>query len=212
MIAITSHRLHSENSEYRINQIKALDSWAIHFDTIFYLGAEEPELKHKKVSFVPSDEYPRIKEMIKLASNIPKGYTTILNADIILGSGYKKVVEKMESNHIQAGTSRRWNFQVNRGVTSGRLTDFGLDVFVATQKVWATALRNVPNCLRLGHIQWDAWLVGFLNTEFKRSLVDFTNHRVVFHPEHKGRISPFNDQMAINDKYIHAASIPGRKL
>lgn len=212
MIAISSHRPHSENSEYRINQIKALESWYPHFKDIFYLGHEEPELKKKKVLFLPSEPYPRIKDMFKIAGNFMNSYVTLLNADIILSSGFGKILEKIESNNIVAATSRRWNYPVSRGPNAARLSDFGLDVFVAKPAAWKKASAAVPDCLRLGHIQWDSWLSGFFNKELKSKFVDFTHYKAVFHPEHQGRNAPHNSEMHINDPYIHSASIPGRKL
>lgn len=211
MIAFSSCRPHSPDSEHNQYQIDAIKSWTPHFERVYYFADREPELDLKNVTFVPSEAYPRIKLITQPAAHT-KGWSVLINADIILAPQFKDVIGAMEKNGVVAATSRRYNFDPKISLNSGKLTDYGLDIFICKQEVWRNISRAIPSSFRLGHIKWDGWLSGFLNSEYRSKFADFTNRRVVFHPFHHGRVAPHNHEMSVMDKYMHMASLPARKI
>lgn len=213
MTAISSFRPHVEDGEYRTNQIRAWRSWKEVFSRIIYLGDREPELENDQTFFVPTPEWPRIRDLIKVAANADTEYAVLLNADIVVSTRILHVFSLMKTGNIGAAVSKRWTFDPRRpDFTGAKITDHGLDVFVATPKVWQKALRKVPACLRLGHFLWDTWLSGYLNKTLRNGVADFTSQKCVFHPQHNGRNNPYTSEITVNDPYIHMAGMPGRRL
>lgn len=189
----------------------AYRSWLPIFDRIIYVGNEEQELKHHKVVFCPSEQFPKISDLVKIAAQTGRPYSVILNGDIILGPAFKSVLELMVMTSAKAGLSRRLNFDKKEGIRNAQFTDLGLDVFVAQPEVWRKMYRQVPKDYRIGHIMWDTWCSGYFNRVLKGSVVDFSHFRCVFHPNHEGRKRPF-EVTTLSDENTVKASIPGRRL
>lgn len=197
MIAISSHRQHSKSAEVARNQKLAWRTWQSYFSGVIYLGPEEPELKSQKTTFIASDDFPTIKTMAGIAANCP-GVTAILNADILVNPKLNVVQHRLQNGTSVCGSSRRWHFDIKDlpSLEKAHLidTDRGRDIFVATQRIWQRAAKEIPDHLRIGHQQWDAWMTDFFNT-FKPGFVDFTQMKCIFHPYHGDRQMPFAEQI-----------------
>lgn len=212
MIAISSARDCKEDSEYKKNQVRALGSWLPHFDKVIYVGKEQEELKHSKVCFCPSEEFPKIRDLVLIASNQKSPYSVIINADIYLHLGFMAILPLMQKNSVKAGVSRRLNYHPSEGLASGKFTDLGFDVFVAQPGIWRKVYKDCPKDLRIGHIMWDTWLSGWMNSNLKNNVVDFSHYRCVYHPVHGGRKMPFQHDINYQNELIKHAAVPGRRL
>lgn len=213
MQAISSFRPHTQNGEYRINQKRAFESWIQVFDAVHYFGAPEPELSNPKVTFVPSEEWPTIQILAHHASRMPSRYISVLNADIVISPGIWRVEDQLLRKAAQAATSMRFTFSPEtQNFHEAKVTDSGFDVFVATPNIWALVAQAVSKSLRIGHCQWDSWLLGFLNVKCKRNFYDFTKERCVFHPIHGGRHMPHNQKVRLTDRYGQSAGKPQQSL
>jgi hypothetical protein len=211
MIAITSHRNHMDR-EYARNQKAAFLSWMPHFSNIFSFGPVEKELDFGKTFFIQSVNFPKIRDLVEAASKCNTDYVTILNSDIILSQSFSMVPKKMEGFKAPAAISRRWTIP-DTTTFKGKLTDWGIDIFVATPSAWKTVLPVIPKEFRIGHIRWDTWMLGFFNARFPKKVCDFTDLRCVFHPTHGNRSTPYNEEISlVKDRYLANASMPGRKI
>lgn len=204
MIAISSFRPHIQNGEYRTNQIRAKQSWELVFDEIIYFGRFEPELASDKTRFIPCDGWPRICDMASEAAQ-HKGYTAIINADIVVSEDLKKVVQIMGIGNVAAATSRR------RELETGILhdNDKGRDIFICKRKWWRRISHDIPKSCLIGHQQWDSWMVSYLRWFAKTRFADFTMAKCIFHPNHEGRTMPFNDKVDI--EWEHKGYWSGRQ-
>lgn len=206
MIAISSHRPHSGSEEYRTHQRRAKESWEKAFSKIFYFGPVEPELASAKTTFIASDPWPQIKLLAHLASQQHE-LTAIINADIIVTANLLGLERLMPEHYVQVVTSRRCTVidgDMERAVIDTH--DKGLDIFVALPSVWSRISYMIPDCFRIGHQQWDQWMVGFCSETYGRAFRHFNQLRAVFHPEHKGRNMPY--KVVPNDHYCQLAEWP----
>lgn len=196
MTALSSFRPHRDSGEYRQNQIRAKNSWEPIFKNIIYFGHLEPELTSPKTEFIPYDGWPFIREMAEIASKL-NGYTAIINADIVIEPELSTVVAIMERTGIVAATSMRRDLETREIL----FNDKGRDIFILNQRWWKRVADKVPRSCRIGHFEWDSWMIGFLCYEAKTKFADFSQVKCVFHPKHGGRKMPFNGEVNINSKY-----------
>lgn len=212
MMAVSSAKPHS-NEEYAMNQKAAARSWSLYFEKVYYLSQSEIDLTYRHVTFLTADEWPRVKEMAKVAAQLKSAFICLINADIFLAPAFKTVEERMVKGHVKCATSRRHQFDpgdiTKRDI---RLVDFGLDIFIGTPEVWRAVADKMPAAYRLGHPNWDGWLSGFLNATYKGSFVDFSHLKCVLHPKHEGRELPYQAEVGVKDRYLNHAAVPGRKL
>lgn len=213
MIALSSHRPHSKDATYAGNQIAAHESWKRLFKMIFYFGQPESALFDAHTRFAPVQgeaQWPTMVEMMRFAGGQPD-WAVILNADIILAEKFKGVVRFMEQRGIQAATSKRWQF--NGSMDAAKVTDRGLDIFIARPWLWQQLAKEMPTGYRMGHCEWDTWVLGKLMEKTQWKMGDFTESRCVFHPIHEGRNMPLNSEVPKMQQRIYDyAKLPGRKI
>ena len=216
MICASSHRPHAKDAVYAANQIAAHDSWKKVFRQIFYFGNPEPDLADVKTTrFVPLadpfSEWPTIKEMLSFLGAQPH-MSAMINADIIVTEKVAKVQKHMIEHSIQAATSKRWCFN-KPDRSDAAVIDRGLDIFIAAPYLWRTLAREIPSGYRMGHCEWDTWVLGKLMQKTHWKMADFTFSSCVFHPFHGGRNMPLNAQVPKMPETIYDfAKIPSRKI
>lgn len=196
MIAISSARLHSKSEAYRTNQIRAKKSWEAVFDRIVYFGDVESELTCRKTVWMPSCDWPHIHTLADYASR-QKSISCIINADIVVTAQLINVFRGMSSSYILGMTSRRYDLE------SGELNpeDRGRDIFILKPHAWKMVADEVPRSCRIGHNEWDSWMIGFMRKKFGKKFADFTRCRCIFHPQHEERERPFGEEVDISGPY-----------
>lgn len=199
--AVSSHRPHSTDGEYRRNQTLAKTTWDHVFQKITYCGPQEPELASYKTQFIHDEQFPRIRRLAELAGQW-HGLTAILNADILVAPEILALERQMKTKRRLCASSRRWGFAVAGRTLAEMLekadlgNDRGRDIFVATGAVWRNLAMTMPEGYRIGNPYWDAYVTDFFRKYYDASFVDFTSWRCVFHPEHAGRNYPFAQEIA----------------
>ena len=188
MIAVSSFRPHSQSEVYRANQIAARRSWEDHFERIFYFGSHEPELDGEKTLFVrQTEQWPRIREMASFcASQDPEKLVAIVNADIVVTGKILDVEKAMIASKLLAATTRRRDLKTRELIPD----DKGRDIFILTPATWRKAASRIPPECRIGHQQWDSWMIGFLRKECEKKFAQFNDVPCVFHPAHGERLMP----------------------
>lgn len=209
MNAISSFKPFSEDKEYAKLQKEAFDSWYPHFGKIVYYGDREPLLLTEKTIFVKSEQFPKIKDLVRMCALSISDYTCLINSDIILKPGFSQIVHGLKEKNLVAAISRR--YQMDEG-TDGKLVDYGLDVFIARPMFWSKVYGSIPDNLRIGHNNWDTWMAGFFNRNLKGKAADFTHRKLVFHPKHGGRARPYESLVHTKDHYLNYAALPATKL
>lgn len=212
MIAVSSPRPHSDR-EYARNQRRAIDSWVGVFSSIHYFGTPEPELQTNNVFWHGSD-WPTIREMTRLAGDFHQSdYSAIINADIVVGTGLFDVEYELKKQSILAATSYRWEYDPEETkflkINQNRdKNDRGMDIFIANPEIWRIISKAVPPYLRIGHPTWDTWVCGFFCDRLGTSFRQFTDRKVIFHPRHGGRKTPYADEIRNDEKYFTLAKRP----
>ena len=187
MIAVSSHRKHGKTlCVYRKNQIRAKESWERYFDQIIYFGPVEPALVSDKTFFIPSDNWPFIRDMAAEASRQPSEFVAIVNADIVVTQPIRQIEGIMRASGMKAVSSRRRDMQTRKLLDN----DKGRDIFICTPHVWSRVAANVPATCRIGHQQWDSWMIAFLRTTLQNRFGEFTRIPCIYHPRHSGRNMP----------------------
>lgn len=214
MIAVSSPRPHAGSPMYAKHQRAALESWLKVFDAVFYYGNEEPELTDSNVRWVPlksGETHPKIGDMMEfLGANSQWG--CIINADIIVTEKLTAVVAQMERKSIHAAVSKRWNFDADDRSTA-KVTDKGLDIFIARPYLWRSLAKMIHSGYRIGHCEWDTWVLGMLMRLTHRKMGDFTQSKCVFHPVHEGQLRPLNPEVPKMDDEIYLyAKMPTVKI
>jgi len=201
MNAVSSHRPHASDGEYRRNQVLAKTTWEHVFQKITYFGKHEPELASYKTAFVDDEPYPRIRRLAQEAG-MWHGLTAIMNADILVGPEILALERQMRTKRRLCASSRRYQFTVVGGTLADMLVkaelgdERGRDIFVATGAVWRNLAMQIPEGYRIGNPYWDAYVTDFFRKYYDASFVDFTSWRCVFHPSHQGRHYPFAQEAA----------------
>lgn len=211
MIAVSSFRPHNEEAEYRQNQLRAKESWEKIFDRIIYFGHAEPELASSKTTFIEHDGWPTIREVASEAGR-QMDVVAVLNADIVLTRNFFALECRMRESGVMAVTSRRYTFDPEKPIDVPACVihqnDKGLDIFVMMPSLWSRIALEVPQCLRMGHQQWDTWVSGWCTYHLARAYRNFNDLRAVLHPEHNGRKMPHARWVAPNDRYVGLAEWP----
>jgi hypothetical protein len=193
MNAISSLRPFRQDEECRRRTMTAYESWRQVFDQIHWFGVREPEMAHHGTQFFLSEPFPRILSLVRHCASL-EGWSCIINSDIVLSADFPRIMRIMERRNLTAAISKRWEFQQeNRGTKKfqeAKLVDEGLDIFIATQRVWKQVAEEFPAEFRIGHGLWDTAMLGAFNCIAKRGLADITRQKLVFHPNHGGRSHP----------------------
>lgn len=188
MIALSSHRPFKGEPEYRRNQLRAKASWERIFNKIIYVGVFEPDLMSDKTEIIESADWPTMEQLFQVAG-WQRETVCLVNADIVLTPTILQVEELLMLEGVKALTSRRYTFNPAapdfEKAKVGK--DLGFDIFIADPDVWQKLCSVVPDDFRIGHNQWDTWLLYTLQCMFKERCRDFTGWKCVFHPQHSGR-------------------------
>lgn len=211
MVAISSHRPLDESREVAINQIRAHTSWLPVFDEIVYFGRKEAALESDETSFVECEPFPHISTLAQAAS-LTDNFACIINADIVVSTHLRKVINQVLERGGYAVTSRRWQFNGN-GLVDAYLhpEDFGIDFFGTTPQMWRQISKQIPAYYRIGHNCWDTWVVSFLNTMLPGRFFNITEQRCIYHPLHGDRKRVY-DIAPTEDKYTRHCGFPNRRL
>lgn len=190
MIVASSFRpLDKCSPELVHNQLAAKQSWdALGLDVV-YFNDPEPKLEGPRTVFVPTVGRPDIKRMAHFLS-VQRGWGCIVNADIILGSGARHLIDTATLCCASCIVSRRYTIPNGGTTATAKLlpTDHGVDFFMARPEVWKHVTAKIPPDFQIGRIVWDTWMVCFFVTEYFWATYDATMARVVFHPDHAERI------------------------
>lgn len=218
MIFITSHKPFSESKEYALNQGRAAVTWSdlSCVERIYYFGHYEEELNQgDKALFARKfDHWPRIKDMVAMASQLVTEYVALINADIVLTVGFNDVVKRMSDLSLPAATSYRYEFDPAKWPDTTDAVrhkeDRGMDIFIAKPRIWKEVFHEIPDYLRVGHNRWDSWMCGWFCDHLGYGFRQFTDMRCVFHPKHGGRgTPPHGEEIAAgNEKYFTLAKCP----
>lgn len=197
MIAISSHRPLDQEPEIKRNQLLAKRTWESVFSRIIYFGVFEQELASSKTVFFPHEEFPRIKDLMEQAGK-QRGLVAILNADIVVTPDLKKLERMMMLRGKLCASSRRYHFDPDtcdwKAAQLGN--DRGRDIFIARNDIWRDAAHNVPEQFRIGHQGFDGWITDFFRGKYNTSFIDFTDMRIIFHPNHGNRKMPHSKEVA----------------
>jgi hypothetical protein len=210
MIAISSHRPHSDSAEIAANQIRAHESWQKVFDEILYFGPPEAQLTCDRTTFLECEDFPKIKSLITAAS-LCSGIVCLLNADIIVAPHLNDIMANLQSYGALAATSQRYQFQPGQDLKTAKVSDYGVDFFAADATLWKRAALHIPDIYRIGHNSWDSWLLGFFNHTCNRRFFDITRSRCIFHPVHHSRKRVYSF-IPIDDQFSKRCGLPFSKL
>lgn len=195
MIAISSHRPHGYSScIYKKNQKRAIKSWEMYFDSIIYFGPFEKDLVTIKTSFIPCDGWPFIWQMAAEAGRQTSDYVAIINADIVVTQPFKQIEGIMKASKLQGASSRRRDYGTRQLLDDDR----GRDIFICTPRVWAKVAKEIPRNCRIGHQQWDSWMVAFLRITLGSKYGDFTGVPCNYHPKHGQRNMPHAESIDLS--------------
>lgn len=196
MIAISSHRPHPYNNggTYAKNQIRAHKSWEKYFEKIIYFGPFEKGLNSSKTFFIPCDGWPRIKEMAAEAARQTSNYVAIINADIVVTQPFKFLENILKASNMKGASSRRRDY----GKRVLLPDDKGRDIFICTPRIWRKVAVEIPDSCRIGHQQWDSWMIAFLRTVLQNRFGEFTRIPCIYHPKHGQRKMPHADDVDIS--------------
>ncbi len=188
------------------HQMLAFRSWMMCASRVFLFGDVEPMLRSTKVSFVPSEQFPHIKEMAHLAGQQRGKIVALCNGDIVLDPRILRIEVKLRVSASLCASSRRWHFDselpMSQAMQSASLTDKdgrddrGRDLFIARADVWAKIAKEMPIKFRIGQPQWDAWITDAFRQHWDAKFLDFTALRMVYHPHHEGRRRPYAEEIA----------------
>jgi len=189
--AISSFRKLADNQEYAANQMAACDSWQAAFDRIAYFNKYDERMDSDKTDWVESEDWPTIEQIVLYCAAQP-GWSCIINADIYVSPGFRQVEKILHDVKADCALSQRYEFDPLNPTNAPAVVDLGLDIFCAAPHVWQKVWQAIPRNFRLGHSQWDSWLMAFLNTHFKDSFYNFTPTQVIYHPKHGGRKTAYD--------------------
>lgn len=204
MIVISSFRQFGEDPEWDANQLRAYRSWMMFAERIYLFNKPESILKNSKVQFIDCEEFPRIKDMVALASKQHRRIVMICNGDICVDPNIKRIEVKLMVSHACCASSRRWHFTPTEGGGIGEASlmdkdgrdDRGRDVFIARANIWGRIAMEIPDKYRIGHGRWDAFMTDIFRQHWNDRFVDFTSSRLIFHPIHEGRRRPYDLEIA----------------
>lgn len=210
MIAISSHRPLKDSFEFCKNQLRAKGTWNHAFDRIVYFGPEQEALGGINTTFIPCEQFPHIKIMVELCA-AQSQWAALLNSDIVISPALRTWEQRLISKRAVAATSRRHEFY-GEEIDKGMVRDSGLDFFCAAPRVWQKVAAVIPESFRIGHQQWDTWMLNFFMTEYWRQTYDITDCRLVFHPHHEDRKMPHTITVDRENPYMQGGGYPALKL
>ena len=189
MIFVSSCRTFEKDptGTYSRNQLAAKASWERCASQIVYFNDWQPQLRSNKTWFIDSEPYPRILDILEFCC-FQNDWCAILNADIVLGNNFPLVEAKLKSKHATCASSWRYNFDPERGISTGVHNDNGIDFFAATPEVWRIAYDLCPEELRLGSGYWDGWMLSVFGTFAPIGFYNITPAKVIYHPNHGNRV------------------------
>lgn len=210
MIAVSSFRPMLEDDEVTRNQISAASTWWDAFDQIIYLGDFDARLSAENVCFIPCEGKPTIRQLAEVCAQ-QQGWTCIVNADIHIANGFRRIQPALEARQARAAVS--WRLQFDGGFNEqGKQEDWGQDWFAARRDVWCAAAKVVPESFHLGQILWDTWMLGFFATVVWDRLYDISPSRMIFHPRHTIRDQSFSPTPEMVDECTKAAKWPTKRI
>ena len=189
-----------EDLEWDRNQLLAFRTWMSFAKKVILFGKTEPQLENPHVEFWPTEQFPRIKDMARVAGEQARQVVAICNGDILLDPRIMKIEARMRCGTCCCASSRRWHFDpegLPDSLSTAKLTnldgvdDRGRDVFIAQCRVWKTIADEIPETLRIGHQQWDGEITARFRQHWNDKFLDFTSLRMVHHPIHGGRRMPY---------------------
>lgn len=198
MIAISTARVTDDpNDEYYRNQSFALQSWLRVFDAVVFLGPYQKHLDSPITRFYPWEHFPRVYDVVDICADQPE-WACIINSDIWVHPGFKRVEEKLRAKKAVAAASWRWTFDPRVGVDPCAHSDYGIDFFAAAPGAWEMVYREMQNSpqgnidspkhLRLGAPSWDQYMLGVFFMKFSAlGFYNLTDTRCIRHPLHGGR-------------------------
>jgi hypothetical protein len=199
LVAVSSFRALDDSAEVAANQLRAKRSWDSVFDRIILFGDYDKRLASPTTTFAACDDFPRIATLAWTAAHqtVP---TCILNADIVVAQNLKELVNKAWDRGALAMTSQRLEFDPKtEDYFRARVVDMGADFFCAKPEIWKQMYEEIPKQFRIGHQQWDNWMLNFLWHTCRRRFVDITTLGPIFHPKHGARKMPHNiDASGVN--------------
>ena len=188
LVAVSSFRALDDSAEVAANQLRAKRSWDLVFDRIILFGAYDKRLASKTTEFFPDGgDFPSIAllTMAAAGAGVP---ACLLNADIVVASNLKELVNKAWAKGALAMTSQRFEFDPKtEDYFRARVVDFGCDFFCAKPEVWRQVYKAIPTAYLIGHGLWDSWMLNFLQAHLQRRFVDITTLGPIFHPKHGDR-------------------------
>lgn len=189
MIAVTSHRpLKTCPLPIRRNQEAAAESWREAFTDVCYFGEQEEFYGSIGFHYIPHQEFPHISRLVEFCAQL-QGWSCIVNSDIIVSPSLSGIEQRLIKANASCAVSWRWQFDQEQEQSS--VVDLGMDFFAARQEVWREVALIYPEEFRIGHSSWDAIMLGAFNIVAKDQLYDLTHHRLILHPLHFDRHSPF---------------------
>lgn len=205
MNCVSSHRPMGEGGEIARNQALAKRSWEMWARKIVLYGPNDHELRSPKTSFVDTEPFPRIRDLMRTAASLA-GFTAIVNADIVLEPAILKLERHMMLRGKRCASSRRYHFDPNtcdwKAAQLGE--DRGRDVFIARQDLWRKAAGEIPEELRIGCSRWDAWCTDYFRIRHNDAFIDFSSMRIAFHPIHGNRKRPYDEEISKLHFHIEA--------
>jgi len=188
MIAISSHRPHGARSPmYARNQIRGIKSWQPYFKKTLLFGPYTRSLANLgNVQFIESENFPFIHTLAAEAGRQDTDYVALINADIVVTQPIRKLPEIMAASKITGCSSRRKDLHKREYEKDDR----GRDIFICTPGVWRMVAKNIPRNCRIGHQQWDSWMIAFMRRRLQNHYGDFTPIGCVYHPKHGDRKMP----------------------
>jgi hypothetical protein len=207
VIAISSHRPLADSLEYARTQLLARASWEDVFEHIVYFGQPQAALDGPNTTFIESEEFPRIAELMALAAE-QRGWCCLINADIVVAPHLAAIEKELMRQRARAAISKRWQFEMDDETVPPRVVDLGLDFFAASPAVWREGLAVVPPDFRIGHCRWDSWMLGYFNFCCGSGCRDLTRAQVIFHPRHGGRKTVYDIPASAGDDYSNYIRFP----
>lgn len=211
MMAISSFRKLSDNSEVAENQLRAFESWSKVFDTVILFGKEEFMIDWPNFEFVDAGDFPKI-QTLALACSLADDMACIINSDIVVSPALYQVIQEVVRKGGQCATSRRYEFNPkSTDFNRAKIVDNGVDFFCAYPDLWKICVREIPKTFRIGHCAWDSWMLGFFNTLRPRAFWDISKRRCIFHPKHGSR-KRTHEILPVQDKYVGNCGFPTLRL
>lgn len=198
MIAVTTARVTDDpQDQYFINQSFALQSWLRVFEAVIVLGPHQEHLASPITRFYPSENFPKVYEAVDICADQTE-WACIINSDIWVHPGFKRIEERLKLKKAVAASSWRWTFDPAVGVEPCAHSDYGIDFFAAQPGAWELVYREMQNSpqgeidspkhLRLGAPSWDQYMLGVFFMKFAAmGFYNLTDARCIRHPIHGDR-------------------------